>query len=44
MYASSPIRPCSAAIVIGIVCDADERLADRAWWRLPYSVSNEPDP
>ena len=36
--------PCSAATVIGIVCEAEAAFAALALpWRL-YSVSNEPEP
>ena len=43
MYASSPIRPCSAAIVIAIVCDAAS-VVELCGCRLRYSVTKAAEP
>ena len=46
-YTASPMIPCSAATVIGIVCDADTAFSALACaallWSL-YSVSKDPEP
>ena len=43
-YAASPITPCSAATVIGIVCDAEAACASPFFSRARKRSANEPEP
>jgi hypothetical protein len=43
-YATSPITPCSAATVTGIVCEAEAARSGETCSARRYSRANEPEP